>query len=89
MWANTALVSHSQYEFTLDFIRIDFKLAAPHDDTGGIKHPAVLVQRVNMSPLFVSELIAALASNMREYEKAFGESVIRSVQEPPDGEEKD
>ena len=42
VWANFARVSHSPYEFTLDFVRLDFTTANPVE--------GVLVQRVNMSP---------------------------------------
>ena len=58
IWANFALVSHSPHEFTLDFVRLDYNT-----------HPiqGVIVQRVNTSPLFVKQLIDALAANMADY----------------------
>ncbi len=46
IWSNMVAVSHSQYEFTLDFVRIHFG-QPPVDD----RMQAVLVQRVNVSPL--------------------------------------
>lgn len=55
VWANFAGVSHSPYEFTLDFARLEFEGDVP---TGG-----VIVQRVSMSPLFILQLIDALRSN--------------------------
>lgn len=60
VWSNFAIVRHSPYEFTLDFIRLDFAGAKP---TGA----GVVVQRVNMSPQFVEQLIAALNENMAKY----------------------
>ena len=47
VWANFARVSHSPYEFTLDFARIDFATAP---DMQG-----VVVARVNLSPLMVTQ----------------------------------
>ncbi|MEM9520228.1 MAG: DUF3467 domain-containing protein [Actinomycetota bacterium] len=58
VWANFANVSHSIYEFTLDFARLEFDADGP---TGG-----VLVSRISMSPLFIQQLIEALENN---YEK--------------------
>lgn len=61
VWANFARVSHSPYEFTLDFIRLDF--SAGEAPTG------IVVSRVSVSPLFISELITALGSNWQAYAK--------------------
>ncbi len=58
VWANFATVTHSPHEFTIDFIRIQY---------GTSPAVGVLVQRVNMSPLFVKQLIAALTSNLTLY----------------------
>ncbi|HUB76446.1 MAG TPA: DUF3467 domain-containing protein [Solirubrobacteraceae bacterium] len=52
-YANFAQVSHSDYEFTLTFARVDHELEAP--EVLGIG-----VSRINVSPRFVRELIAAL-----------------------------
>jgi hypothetical protein len=60
VWANAAAVRHSPHEFTIDFLRCDF------DDTGKAA-AGILVQRVNMSPLFVTQLIAALQENWSKY----------------------
>lgn len=60
VWANAAAVRHSPHEFTIDFLRCDF-------DDGGQAVNGILVQRVNMSPLFVSQLIAALQDNWSKY----------------------
>lgn len=59
VWANFASVKHSQYEFTIDFARLDFE---PNGDARG-----VVVSRVNLSPLFVAQLIEALQQNWQVY----------------------
>jgi Protein of unknown function (DUF3467) len=66
VWANFAVVSHSPHEFTLDFIRLEFGTAQPDGPVDGI-----VVARVSVSPLFVTQLIDALTENWRKYaEKA-------------------
>lgn len=60
VWANAAAVRHSPHEFTIDFLRCDF------DDAGNVSQ-GTLVQRVNVSPLFVTQLIAALQDNWSKY----------------------
>jgi hypothetical protein len=60
VWANAAAVRHSPHEFTIDFLRCDF------DDNGQAVN-GLLVQRINMSPLFVTQLIAALQDNWSKY----------------------
>ncbi len=60
VWANAAAVHHSPHEFTIDFLRCDF------DDSGKAK-AGILVQRINMSPLFVTQLIGALQENWSKY----------------------
>jgi hypothetical protein len=63
VWANWAQVSHSEHEFTLDFVRLDS--AAPPPGRG------IVVARVAVSPLFVTQLIDALTDNWEKYaEKA-------------------
>ncbi len=58
VWANFARVSHSPYEFTLDFVRLDFTQAPPQ---------GVVVARVSLSPLMVTQLIDALSENWDTY----------------------
>lgn len=82
IWSNMVAVSHSQYEFTLDFVRVHFN-QPPVDD----KMQAVLVQRVNVSPLLVAQLIKALEENMGRYERRFGEQVAQSLIRDADNEE--
>ena len=80
VWANAAAVRHSPHEFTIDFLRCDF------DDNGQAKS-GILVQRVNMSPLFVSQLIATLQDNWSKYaDKAMPKEILDEFTiEPPDG----
>jgi hypothetical protein len=59
-YANLALVTHSPYEFTLDFLRVD------HGPVGQGK-TGVLVSRVSMSPKFVRELIDTLEANWERF----------------------
>lgn len=75
IWSNMVVVSHSQYEFTLDFTRIHFAEGPDDDNT----RKAMLVQRVNVSPLLVTQLIKTLQTNMRKYETTFGEQVTESL----------
>lgn len=60
VWANFATVSHSPYEFTLDFVRLDFQ-----------QQKGIVVARVSVTPLFITQLIEALQENWARYaEKA-------------------
>jgi hypothetical protein len=68
VWANWAQVSHSLHEFTLDFVRVDS--TAPPPGRG------IVVARVSVSPLFVTQLIDALTENWQKYaEKALPQEV--------------
>ena len=67
IWANFAIVSHSPHEFTLDFARLDY-------NTRPVQ--GVIVQRVNMSPLFVRQLIDALAANLADYAATMPDGII-------------
>lgn len=60
VWANFARVSQSPYEFTLDFVRLDFTTNPPN---------GIVVARVSVSPLFISQFIDALQSTWSEYAK--------------------
>ena len=62
VWANFATVSHSPYEFTIDFVRLDF--AHPMGDGG---RQGQVVARVNLSPLMVTQLMEALEGNWQKY----------------------
>ncbi len=79
VWANYARVAHSPYEFTLDFVRLDF---ASHPPTG------IVVSRVSLSPLLVSQLIDALNTNWQLYaEKALPKEVYDNGPSPDDAED--
>lgn len=76
VWANAAAVRHSPHEFTIDFLRCEFG-----DD--GRATSGILVQRVNMSPLFVSQLITALQDNWSKYaDKAMPKELFDDVIDP-------
>ncbi|HEX2701930.1 MAG TPA: DUF3467 domain-containing protein [Solirubrobacteraceae bacterium] len=55
-YANFANISHSDYEFTITFARVDHEV-----ESGEI--PGVVVSRINLSPRFARELITALEDN--------------------------
>lgn len=56
VWANFAAVSHSEHEFTLDFIRLESNSKS-----------GLVVARVSVSPLFITQLIDALSENWSSY----------------------
>lgn len=60
VWANFARVSHSEHEFTLDFVRMDRSDEKPI---------GIVVARVSVSPLFITQLIQALGDNWDRYAK--------------------
>ena len=74
VYANFANVSFSQYEFTITFARIEHEVEA-----GEV--PGAVVARVNASPRFIEELIAALQDSWSKYVTTEG---IRNLPEAPD-----
>lgn len=64
VWANFARVSHSEHEFTLDFVRLDYTTRPPG---APLPQQGVVVARVSVSPLFVTQLIDALTDNWKKY----------------------
>jgi hypothetical protein len=60
VYANFANVSHSDYEFTVTFARVDHEV----DDD---EIPGVVVSRVNLSPKFMRELIDAMEDNYSKW----------------------
>jgi hypothetical protein len=72
-YSNFANVSFSQYEFTLTFMRIEHEI-----EEGDV--PGTVVARVNASPRFVPELIAALEDSWSKYVTREG---IRNLPEAP------
>jgi hypothetical protein len=80
VYSNFANVSHSDYEFTITFARVDHEV-----DEDEI--PGVVVSRVNLSSKFMRELIDAMEDQYSKWRAAEG---IRSLPEteaehrPPD-----
>jgi hypothetical protein len=60
VYANFANVSHSDYEFTITFARVDHEV---EDD----EIPGVVVARVNLSPKFMRELVDAMEDNYSKW----------------------
>lgn len=56
VYANFAVVNHSPYEFTIDFVSVDFA-------AGGSR--GTLVSRLKMSPAFLRELADTLDENWK------------------------
>jgi uncharacterized protein with von Willebrand factor type A (vWA) domain len=76
-YANFANVSHSDYEFTITFARVDHEV-----EEGEV--PGVVVSRVNLSPRFMRELIDAMEDNFSKWQTREG---IRDLPEfGPGGE---
>ncbi|HET7145676.1 MAG TPA: DUF3467 domain-containing protein [Gaiellaceae bacterium] len=72
-YANFANISFSRYEFTLTFARIEHEV-----EEGDV--PGAVVARINASPRFVEELIAALQDSWSKYQTTEG---IRNLPETP------
>ena len=70
-YANFANVSHSEYEFTITFARVDHEV-----DEDEI--PGVVVSRLNLSPQFMRELIDAMTDSWSRYSTSQG---IRNLPE--------
>src|SRR4051794_15161136 len=75
-YANFANVSHSDYEFTITFARVDHEV-----EEGEV--PGVVVSRVNLSPRFMRELIDAMEDNFSKWQTREG---IRDLPEFGPGE---
>jgi hypothetical protein len=72
-YANFANVSHSDYEFTITFARVDHEV-----DEDEI--PGVVVSRINLSPKFMRELIDAMDDNYAKWRTREG---IKNLPEYP------
>lgn len=59
-YANFANVSHSDYEFTITFARVDHEFDGP-------EIPGVVVSRINLSPQFMGELLDAMHDNWEKF----------------------
>ena len=75
VYANFANVSHSDYEFSLTFMRLD------HENETDDEVNGVVVARVNMSARFMKELTEAMNDNLGKWQA--GEN-IRNLPEAPD-----
>lgn len=60
-YANFANVSHSDYEFSITFARVDHEV-----EEGEI--PGVVVSRINIAPRFMRELIDAMEDNFAKWQ---------------------
>ena len=77
MYANFANVSHSDYEFSITFARVDHEV-----EEGEV--PGVVVSRVNLSPRFYRELLDAMEDNWSKWRTTEG---IKNLPEVPPGDD--
>jgi hypothetical protein len=77
VYSNFANVSHSDYEFTITFARVDHEV---EDD----EIPGVVVSRINLSPKFMHELIEAMRDNYSKWQTREG---IKNLPEYPGRQE--
>jgi hypothetical protein len=75
-YANFANVSHSDYEFTITFARVDHEVEAE-------EVPGVVVTRVNLSPRFMRELIDAMEDNYSKWRTREGIKNLPEVGDDP------
>jgi uncharacterized protein DUF3467 len=73
LYANFANVSHSDYEFSITFARVDHEVESE-------EIPGVVVTRVSLSPRFMRELIDAMEDNWSKWQTKEG---IKSLPEVP------
>lgn len=64
VYSNFANVSHSDYEFTITFARVEHEVEEQ-------EVPGVVVTRVNLSPQFMGELISAMQDNFDKWKARF------------------
>ena len=76
-YANFANVSHSDYEFTITFARVDHEV---EDE----EIPGVVVSRVNLSPKFMRELIDAMEDNYSKWQTREGIKNLPEFDGPED-----
>jgi len=74
VYANFANVSHSDYEFSLTFVRLDHENESPDELNG------VVVSRVNLAPRFMKELLDAMVDNYGKWQQAEN---IKNLPEAP------
>ena len=78
VYANFANVSHSDYEFSITFVRLD------HESEEGGELNGVVVSRVNLSTRFMKELVDAMIDN---YSKWLQAENIKNLPEAPGHEQ--
>jgi len=79
-YANFANVSHSDYEFTITFARVDHEVE--EDEV-----PGVVTTRVNLSPKFMRELIDAMQDNFSKWQTREGIKNLPEYDGPQDAED--
>ena len=65
VYANFANVSHSDYEFTITFARVDHEVEEE-------EVPGIVVSRVALAPRFMRELIDAMEDNYSKWQTREG-----------------
>ena len=75
VYANFATISHSDYEFTLTFSRVDHEVDA--DEV-----PGVVVTRVSLAPQAMRELMDAMQDNWSKWRAREGIKQLPEVREP-------
>jgi uncharacterized protein DUF3467 len=77
IYANFANVSHSDYEFTITFARVDHEVEAE-------EVPGVVVSRISLSPKFMRELINAMEDNWSKWQTKEGIKNLPEFNGPDD-----
>jgi hypothetical protein len=75
MYANFANVSHSEYEFTITFARVDHEVENE-------EVPGVVVSRISVSPKFMRELIDAMEDNWSKWQTKEGIKSLPEIRRP-------
>ena len=76
-YANFANVSHSEYEFTITFARVDHEVENE-------EVPGVVVSRISVSPKFMRELIDAMEDNYSKWRTREGIKSLPEYGAPPE-----
>ena len=77
IYANFANVSHSDYEFTITFARVDHEVESE-------EVPGVVVSSLSVSPRFMRELIDAMEDNWSKWQTKEGIRDLPEFEPPPD-----
>jgi hypothetical protein len=80
VYSNFANVSHSDYEFTITFARVDHEVEEE-------EIPGVVVSRINLSPRFMRELIDAMQDNYSKWQTREGIKNLPEFGGPHDDEQ--